>query len=203
MVMQKTPSPGRDLGQCLDVINRALHTRRELLMDDAAPQADLTRALLDAVGLFEQLGISYALVGGLAAMYYGRARFTEDVDFIAAADHEQTLAQHPDAMRQWHFDPSCTWKLYHQTGIAIDLWKDAHVPAMLQRAISARLAGQTVQMVEVYDLLAMKLRADRPQDDYDISEICKQRQIDEQLLRQRVEPAQFERFVQLKKRAAR
>jgi len=34
----------------------------------------LQQALIDAVELFRELKIGYALVGGLAAMVYGRAR---------------------------------------------------------------------------------------------------------------------------------
>ena len=44
----------------------------------ADPTASLIKPLQDAVALFEELGIAYAVVGGIAAMVYGRARWTED-----------------------------------------------------------------------------------------------------------------------------
>lgn len=162
---------------------------------------DLTAALLDAVGLFDELGIRYALVGGLAAMIYGRSRFTEDVDLIAATDYEQTLQARLEAMRKWRFDPSCTWKLYHASGLEVDLWKDEHVPAMLDRARPAPLAGRDIQVVDVLDLLAMKLRADRPQDDYDVSQIIKHASLDEAELATRITPEQFQRYLAIKKRS--
>ncbi len=38
--------------------------------------------LKDVVDRFEKTGIDYFLVGSLAAMYYGRPRFTNDVDLV-------------------------------------------------------------------------------------------------------------------------
>ena len=52
----------------------------------------------------------------------------------------------------------------------------------------------------MHDLIAMKLRANRPQDDYDISEIIKKTPLDEALLMQRVTPEQFARFQAIKTR---
>lgn len=169
-------------------------------MSESDPQADLTKALLDAVRLFEALGIGYALVGGLAAMYYGRARFTEDVDFIATDDHEDKLKANPQTMRQHQFDPTCTWKLYHDSGVQIDLWKDTFVKDMVARASEVTMAGQRVRIVEVHDLVAMKLRANRVQDDYDISEILTHTSLDDSLVRQRVTAEQHAHLIEIRNR---
>lgn len=159
--------------------------------------------LLDAVALFDELHIGYALIGGVAAMVWGRARYTEDIDFVAAAGHEAALKQHPDAMRRHHFDPSCTWKLYHDSGLEIDLWKDEHVEGIVARAVSVELAGRDVRVAEAHDLIAMKLRADRPQDDYDISEIVQRMSIDEATLAQRVDADALARFRAIRQRVNR
>ncbi len=189
-----------DLTAVCQRIDRGRRFQRELLMQPSPP-ADLTRAMLDAVALFESLQINYALVGGIAAMCYGRARFTEDVDFIAAPDHQAILDANPRMMREHHFDPTCTWKLYHVSGMQIDIWKDEFVAGMIQRAATTTLAGRAIRIVDVHDLIAMKLRAGRQQDDYDLSEICKHTAIDESLLRSLTLHESFERFLTIKRRS--
>jgi predicted nucleotidyltransferase len=188
-----------DLGRCLDASARGIRLKAHLMSTDE-PNADLTRPLMDAVTLFQRLGIDYALVGGLAAMYYGRARFTEDVDVIAAGDHESVLAIHEDAMRESGFDPGYTWKLYHESGVEIDVWKDAFTDEMVARAREATLAGRHILIVEVHDLIAMKLRAQRPQDDYDVSEILKHTAVDDATVRQRVTDEQYSHYLDIKRR---
>lgn len=54
-----------------------------------------------------------------------------------------------------------------------------------------------------HDLIAMKLRADRPQDDYDISEIVKAHTIDKDIIRQHVTAEQFDRFIAIRNRVKR
>lgn len=191
------------LDKSLGTIARSARLARELLMSEESPSTDLTQPLLDAASLFETLGIRYALVGGLAAMFYGRARFTLDVDFIAQHDHQAILAANPDAMREHHFDPTCTWKLYHDTGGEVDLWKDGFADAIVERARVETLAGRPIRIAEPHDLIAMKLRADRPQDDYDIAEMLKHRPIDDATVKQRVTPEQYDRFQQIKRRIGR
>lgn len=192
-----------DLHACLDVINRGRRLARMLLMQDTPDDLDLARPMLDAVALFESLNIDYALIGGLAAMYYGRARFTEDVDFITHDTAEQHLANNPDTMHRHHFDPTCTWKLYHESGIEIDLWRDPFVADMIARSCDAQLAGRTIRIVDPHDLIAMKLRAARPQDDYDISEILKRAEIDDHIVQARVASEEFAHFLQIKARSTR
>jgi hypothetical protein len=167
----------------------------ELLMQtkpgDWVPYA---QPLLDAVGLFEELKIGYALVGGIAAMYYGRARFTEDVDFVAVTGHMDVFASHPAEMEKYHFDPTCTYKLYHQSGVQVDLWKDEHADRIVANAHAVELAGQSIQMADLLDLIAMKLRARRLKDDYDISQIIQMNAVDEDQLRAMVTAEEFAWF---------
>ena len=165
---------------------------------DAVPYA---RPLLDAVALFEELGIAYALIGGVASMYYGRARFTEDLDFVAASGHRDAFDRNGDAMRRHGFDPSSTWKLYHQSGVEIDLWKDEFSDEIVRRAVEAELVGRRVRVAEPHDLIAMKLRAGRLQDDYDISEILRgPTAVDDAVVQARVTPEQFAHYLSVKQR---
>ena len=163
-------------------------------------EASLAAPLRDAVTLFSRLHIQYALIGGLAAMRYGRLRATEDVDFVAAPEHQEILRANPEAMRACHFDPGTTWKLYHDSGVEIDIWKDEHSAEIAARASTIQFATHEVRIAEIHDLLAMKLRAARIQDDYDVSEMLKHAAIDESVLRHRVTPEQFRRFLDIKRR---
>lgn len=168
---------------------------------EPASSLPYAQPLLDAVGLFTKLHIEYALIGGVAAMYYGRARFTEDVDFIAAADHQEILASNPQAMRNAHFDPTSTWKLYHDSGVEIDIWKDEHTDDIISRAREVELTGHRVRVAEAHDLIAMKLRAGRIQDDYDIFEISRGTPLDHERIRSMVTPDQFAHFLEIQQRS--
>jgi hypothetical protein len=163
--------------------------------------ASLIAPLHDAVSLFSALNIPYALVGGIAAMLYGRMRATEDVDFVASASHQEILRANPQVMRQFHFYPECTWKLYHDSGVEIDIWKDEYSQDIAARAGTVPFDGREVRIADVHDLLAMKLRAARIKDDYDVSEILQHATINESVLQQRVNPEQFQRFLDIKSRA--
>lgn len=184
--------PG-DLAVCLERMEYGRAFQRELLTtkESSVPYA---QPLTDAVGLFDELGIGYALAGGVVAMYYGRARFTEDVVFVAASGHQGALGAHPDAMRQHGFDPSCMWKLYHSSGIEIDIWKDEFADDIVARGAILTLGKLQVRIAEMHDLVAMKLRAGRIQDDYDISEIAKRNRLDLELLQSLVTDEQFARY---------
>lgn len=169
-------------------------------MQEPPLESQLLAPLLDAVDLFNRLNITYALIGGIAAMVYGRSRFTEDVDFVATAQHQTILAANPAVMKQFHFDPTSTWKLYHDSGVEIDIWKDDFSPVIAERAREITLAGRQVRIADVNDLIAMKLRAGRFQDDYDISEIIRATPIDASTLQNLVTAAEFEHFNQIKTR---
>lgn len=203
MAFVQTHSAVGNLDACLQQMRRGAERVRMLKMKPDVSASEWKDVFLDAVALFEELGIRYALIGGVAAMYYGRARFTEDVDFVAATGHEATLAAHPQVMQKHHFDPGCTWKLHHASGVNIDLWKDGFADRIIQRSVKASLAGREVWIAEPHDLIAMKLRADRPQDDYDISEIIKAMPIHDEMVCALVTTEQFQRYLALRQRMER
>jgi hypothetical protein len=198
-----THAEPRDLADCLVQMRRGRRSTRALLMNDKPLRGDCAAGLIDAVTLFERLDIGYALIGGVAAMVWGRSRYTEDVDFVAGAGHQQKLTDHAQIMRDCRFDPSCTWKLYHESGLEIDIWKDEHADGIIERAVEVKLAERIVKVAEPHDLIAMKLRADRPQDDYDISEIVKTHAIHDDTIQQRVTAEQFDRFIAIRNRVNR
>ena len=174
----------------------------QLLMGEQPPmQVPYAQPLLDAVALFERLGIGYALIGGIASMYYGRARFTEDVDFVAVTGHTDVLAANPRAMEEFHFAPESVNKLYHQSGVCVDVWKDEHADQIIRNAADVTLAGRAIRIVEPHDLIAMKLRARRLKDDYDISQILISTPIDEKRLAGMVDDDQLRHFHQIKSRS--
>jgi hypothetical protein len=47
---------------------------------------DLLQALKSLTGLFESLGLTYAVMGGLAVRIYGISRPTFDIDLTVATD---------------------------------------------------------------------------------------------------------------------
>jgi len=180
---------------------RRLTMSKRKSQDDLA--GDLAQALQDAVNLFRELGIGYALIGGLAAMVHGRSRYTEDVDFVAEPGHDALLDSDSEVMKKHRFDPSCTRKLYHRSGIKIDLWKDEHAAGIVERAVRRKLGDRFAKVAEPHDLVAMKLRADRPQDDYDIAQIIEAQDLDPTRLKALVTATQFRRFTAIGKRIAR
>ena len=196
------PATANQLGQILDRMDYGRALKSQLLMN-SKPESWVPYAqpLLDAVELFEELKIGYALIGGVAAMYYGRARFTEDVDFVAVTGHMDIFTAHPAELDKHHFAPDCVHKLYHQSGIQVDLWKDEYADQIVANAIPVELAGRSVRIIEPHDLLAMKLRAGRLKDDYDISQILLNTKIDESRLAAMVTAEQMAHFGEIKRRA--
>jgi predicted nucleotidyltransferase len=110
------------------------------------------------------------------------------------------FAAHPAEMEKHHFDPTCTYKLYHRSGVQVDLWKDHHADQIVTRSHAVELAGRKFQMVDILDLISMKLRARRLKDDYDISQIVQNNSIDEERLKALVTPEEFAWFEQIRKR---
>lgn len=199
-VLQKfLPMTMRPLESCLAQISRSI-AFRNALTQQADVESSFLQPLVDAAELFTRLGIPYALVGGIAAMVYGRARFTDDIDFVVASNHESILAAHQDVVRACHFDSAGAGEPSHASGITLDIWKHPHADQIAARARDIQLAGRTLRIADVHDLIAMKLRAGRFQDDYDISEIVRQTPVDDQTLQTLIPPDEFKRFIAIRHR---
>ena len=121
---------------------------------------------------------------------------------LEAKDVEAIFSEFAKVMREFRFDPNCTWKLYHESGVEIDIWKDDFADEIVSRGRDVQLAGRSIRIAEPHDLIAMKLRAGRVQDDYDVSEILRAELIDETVVRLRVTADQFAHFLEVKKRSS-
>jgi hypothetical protein len=196
------PSVDRELSQVLERMDYGRALKAELLMNKRPESwVPYAQPLLDAVALFDELNIGYALIGGIAAMYYGRARFTEDVDFVAVTGHMDIFAAHPNELEKHHFSPDCVHKLYHKSGIQVDLQKDEHADAIVRNAVAIELAGRSIRIIEPHDLIAMKLRAGRLKDDYDIAEILLNTAIDLDRLGAMVTADEMQHLNEIRKRS--
>jgi hypothetical protein len=191
----------RQLDATLERMEFGRALKGELLMTGGSqPYVPYAQPLLDAVSLFESLGLGYALIGGIAAMYYGQSRFTQDVDFVAVTGHMEAFAAHPEFVEANHFASDCNYKLYHQSGVQVDLWRDPHADGIIARAVEVKLAGRSVKVIEPHDLIAMKLRARRLKDDDDVSQILLHTPIDESRLASLVSADELSHFAGIKAR---
>lgn len=62
------------------------------------PPSSLDELVLDAVTVFEELGIRYSIVSGYVAVLLGRSRATEDVDVIVEPLDEETADELADRL---------------------------------------------------------------------------------------------------------
>jgi predicted nucleotidyltransferase len=140
-------------------------------------QQRFTSALAACVAALEELGLSHAIIGGVAAISLGVARLTADIDVTIAAeavDLDALLA----SLEQLGFErrlpdaaafarQSQVLLLRHQTSqVPVDLIL-AWLPFELEMlaAVERRdFAGVSIPVPSATDLLIMKLVAHRPRD---------------------------------------
>ena len=144
-------------------------------------------ALRAAVGLLDDLHVSYALVGGLAVNFWGRARMTQDVDIavVVQAEGVDALGQ---AMLERGFGraqatPTQLGKeiLYRfewpATALPLDIHVDLLVAGSLlyescvRDAVEARIGDTVVRVARLEDLVLVKLIVGRPVDRVDAEEL--------------------------------
>lgn len=148
-----------------------------------SPVADL---LADLSRAFATLDMPWYLFGAQAAIVYGVARLTADVDVTARAPAGQpasawvtTVEQHGFARR--FADPafiehSRVMPLVHQqTGLPVDivLAGPGLEDEFLSRAVAHAIDGVTVPVVEVSDLVILKVLAGRPKDLDDLASLLR------------------------------
>ena len=143
---------------------------------------DLAQAVADLSGLFEQMGLRYAVMGGIAVRAFGIPRPTYDLDFTLAidrtrlADLYQAVARLgytvPEPYLQGWVDqvkglPLVKFRLYLASrGVDIDVFlaESPYQQEVLARRRREAVQGQAVWLVSPEDLVLLKLFAGRPRD---------------------------------------
>ena len=141
----------------------------------------IQHTLSELTQLLSEKNIRYALVGGLAASIRGRVRVTEDVDLVLDCNVDDAIAL------MWSLDPELFGPLFpdveqvvrqcyilpledKRSKVQVDLaiGVSGFEKMIVERATAVEIAGESVKVASVEDLVLMKIMAGRPQDDLDI-----------------------------------
>jgi predicted nucleotidyltransferase len=129
-------------------------------------------------------GVRWVLIGGLAASFLGRARFTKDVDVVVLAGNED-IARLLTVGASYGFFPRLSESVAlarerrvllvdHQpsgVGVDVSLGVLPFEKEMVARATQAEIAGIALPLPSREDLIIMKAVAHRPIDLHDIDGI--------------------------------
>jgi hypothetical protein len=152
--------------------------------------------------LFEQAGVPYVLMGGLAVRAYGIPRPTYDVDFTVAVERSRLPGIYhavqalgytvPEQYASGWVDrvagmPVVKIRLdLEDRGIDVDVFlaESTYQREVLRRRVQQEFEGRPVWFVSPEDLILMKLVAHRPRDLADVADVLfTQGQLDEAYLR--------------------
>jgi hypothetical protein len=147
-----------------------------------SPVADL---LDDLRRTFDALGVSWYLFGAQAAVAYGVARLTADVDVTIrppATPTSEWLAE----LQRYGFEPRFTDRefvertrvlpvVHIRSGLPVDLVLAGPglEDDLLQRAVVQSIDGVPVPVIEIADLVILKVLAGRPKDLDDVLELLR------------------------------
>jgi len=150
---------------------------------------ELSKAIEDIIGLFDSLGLRYAIMGGIAVRVYGIPRATYDVDFTAAVSRNtlpdlfqrvQSLGYSvPDPYLQGWLDqvggmPLVKFRLFlagRQIDVDVFLAESPYQSSLLDRRRRSKLNGIEAWLVSPEDLVLLKLLANRPRDIADVGDV--------------------------------
>jgi hypothetical protein len=142
----------------------------------------LVTGLLEHVQALERFHLSYTLIGGIAAGYRSRPRFTQDLDFLLDVPQLVLPSLLEDLQgRGFEFDPPTAmreWTSQHLTvlsfhGVRIDWLKPvlALYQHVIDRAQPESWLGRSVRIAAAEGLILTKLIAFRSQDLVDIENL--------------------------------
>ncbi len=139
----------------------------------------LEAALLEVVGFLEARGTRYMVVGGFAALHWGRQRLTRDLDltvevpipslasFVEGLEREfRHCAREPlDFALRNHLI-----RLMTRVSVPVDLMLAAlpYQVAAIGRAVDVPVGPRTVRFCTPEDLIIYKLASERAQDHVDV-----------------------------------
>lgn len=138
------------------------------------------------ISAFEESGIKYAIIGAVAGLCYGLGRTTRDVDTLALVKREQKAATIHQKLGEHHFSfpPKSAFidDLLHQTPLRcedtktefhIDLFGviDEIERKIIENRKRKHIYSHKVWISPLEPLIILKLRAGRPQDISDVTEL--------------------------------
>jgi hypothetical protein len=142
----------------------------------------LQQAFKTLVTTFDERGIRYAIIGGIATIQHTRIRTTDDIDALLTVPQ---IAM-PGLFESLHdrgfsLDVLDSIREFRDGGMTTVRFKDVLVDLMrpilpaynhiLDRAVSAVVLGHTVRVSSAEGLIIMKLIAMRPQDEIDVLDL--------------------------------
>lgn len=130
-----------------------------------------------------QHGVQLCLIGGMAVSVWGTPRATNDIDFLIWHPARAGLDQFFRTLRETHpeseYFPATegmiarSLRVIYPGGLHVD-WIEPRYGwqvEMLQRATLIRIDRTTLPVIDVVDLIAMKLKANGVKDDADASNL--------------------------------
>ena len=145
----------------------------------------------------EERKVRYLVVGGVAVVLHGYARFTADLDLVIALDAANIAAAmgalgalgyrprapvaasdfaDPDKRREWILEKGLTvlglWSPEHPaTEVDVFVEEPFAIEPALLRATRAKLGANTIAVASIPDLIQLKRKAGRPKDLEDIAKL--------------------------------
>ncbi len=153
-------------------------------IDDSLPQTGptLQQALDALLEVLNKHQVRYAIIGGVAMIQHTRVRTTDDIDALLTIP-QIAMRAFFESLEARGFDVELVENIreFRDHGlttiqfkdIVIDLMRPA-LPAyahVLDRAVDARILGQSVRISAAEGLVVMKLIAARPIDEADIQDL--------------------------------
>lgn len=137
--------------------------------------SELEKLLSTIAGVLNRLGIPYFITGGAAVAFWGRPRFTADIDIVAEVNAEN-LKPLANALRDAlgagaYIDEAMMVKeqarhgefniIHSESGIKADFFlmdtKDQYKRQQLARAVQNDIGGYAVSFISSEDLILQKL----------------------------------------------
>jgi hypothetical protein len=133
---------------------------------------DAFRATLEkAVRIFRRLGIRFHLTGGIASIYYGEPRLTQDIDIVidnaqvaAALDsflqsvEESDFIYEPDSVRNAVAEQGMFQLLDGVESLKLDIYPRELIPGELDRSVSQEVfEDEELPVASCADVAASKL----------------------------------------------
>lgn len=156
-------------------------------------QSPVNRTLRRIAKKLEEIGVPYALVGGMALFYHGLRRFTEDVDLLVDAEHLQVIHEKLEGLG--YLAPFAGSKNLRDTdtGVKIEFLITGQFPGdgkpkpvAFPDPTTVRTEIDGLQCIRLESLIELKLASglsspDRMKDISDVYELIKRRALPREL----------------------